>query len=70
MNRIKRMSSRKGWDIEMSATELLLAYADLHDGLVDMVQGGRLREGDIPEDYQWLVLMLERINRIAGGEEQ
>ena len=32
----------------------LQGYARLHDGLSDMIEGGRLTEDDIPDDYQWL----------------
>ena len=31
------------------------SYAKLHDGLSDMIEGGRLSEADIPDDYRWLV---------------
>ena len=34
------------------------AYGRLHDGLSDMIEGGRLTEADIPDDYQWLVKQL------------
>ena len=30
-------------------------YAALHDGLSDMIEGGRLRKEHIPDDYRWLV---------------
>lgn len=33
-------------------------YGQLHDGLSDMIEGGRLEECDIPDDYQWLVRQL------------
>ena len=36
-------------------------YARLHDGLSDMVEGGRLRESDVPDDYRWLVEALARL---------
>lgn len=35
--------------------EAVTKYRRLHDGLSDMVEGGRLDESDIPDDYQWLV---------------
>lgn len=38
-------------------------YHALHDGLLDMIEGGRLGEGDIPDDYQWLVHMLSNAPR-------
>ena len=31
--------------------DLLNAYFELHDMLSDMIEAGRLTEGDIPEDY-------------------
>lgn len=34
------------------------AQEKLHDGLSDMIEGGRLTEADIPEDYDWLVKSL------------
>lgn len=30
-------------------------YAELHDGLSDMIESGRLTAADIPDDYEWLV---------------
>jgi maltose-binding protein MalE len=38
-------------------------YRKLHDGLSDMIESGRLKESDIPDDYLWLVQILEK----AGG---
>ena len=29
------------------------AYQTLHDGLSDMIEGGRLTPAVIPDDYQW-----------------
>lgn len=37
------------------------AYSKLHDGLSDMIEGGRLAEADIPDDYRWLVNMLAEL---------
>ena len=34
----------------------------LHDMLSDMIEGGRLTEGDIPDDYAALVEQLEQCN--------
>ncbi len=42
-------------DLEL---DLLGHYRALHDGLSDMIEGGRLSEKAIPDDYQWLVEML------------
>ena len=36
-------------------------YRKLHDGLSDMIEGGRLTKADIPNDYEWLVRKLERV---------
>lgn len=41
----------KGWRLITPAT----CYAELHDGLSDMIEDGRLTEADIPDDYYWLV---------------
>lgn len=45
----------------------LRRYRDLADGLSDMVEGGRLNEGDIPDDYEWLVTLLARIAAADPG---
>ena len=42
--------------------DLLNAYFKLHDMLSDMIEGGRLTEGDIPDDYAALVGQLEQCN--------
>ena len=42
--------------------DLLSAYFELHDMLSDMIEGGRLTEGDIPDDYAALVEQLEQCN--------
>lgn len=36
----------------------LAAYRKLHDGLSDMIEGGRLTADMIPDDYDWLIKML------------
>lgn len=41
--------------------EALREYAKLHDALSDMIEEGRLREGDIPDDYQWLADTLQTL---------
>lgn len=43
--------------------ELLEAYFDLHDMLSDMIEGGRLTEADIPDDYQALLEQIDRCNK-------
>lgn len=58
---------------DISEHEALLEYGRLHDGLTDMIEGGRLNEADIPDDYQWLVETLERLAAhwlLVGGEEE
>ena len=47
---------------------LILAYRELHNGLLDMLEGGRLKEADIPEDYDWLMQQLSRIADIDQEE--
>ena len=42
--------------------DLLNAYFELHDMLSDMIEAGRLTEGDIPEDYAAIVEQLEQCN--------
>lgn len=43
-------------DIEpVGVQDILCAYLNIHDGLSDMIEGGRLREEHIPDDYRWLV---------------
>ena len=42
--------------------DLLNPYFELHDMLSDMIEGGRLAEGDIPDDYAALVDLLEQCN--------
>ncbi len=44
--------------------DALAEYQRLHDGLSDMIEGGRLSEADIPDDYQWLVEILGRLVRL------
>jgi predicted protein tyrosine phosphatase len=40
---------------------ILNKYRQLHDGLSEMVENGRITENDIPDDYQWLVSLLIEI---------
>ena len=49
-------------DMQDVMDDLLNAYFKLHDRLSDMIEGGRLTEGDIPEDYAALVEQLEQCN--------
>jgi hypothetical protein len=41
--------------------KVLKMCADLHDGLSDMIESGRLRADHIPDDYQWLVETLVKL---------
>lgn len=47
--------------------KLLDGYKRLHDGLSDMIEGGRLREEHIPDDYKWLV---EALAQLGADESQ
>ena len=42
---------------------LLKRYRTLHNGISDMIEGGRLKRADIPDDYRWLVINMVRIAR-------
>ena len=44
------------------------AYGRLHDGLSDMIEGGRLTEADIPNDYHWLVKQLAGSTALANEQ--
>ena len=39
--------------------EMRAAYGRLHDFLSDAIEGGRLKESDLPDDYQAIVAQLE-----------
>ena len=41
-----------------------LAYRELVDGLYDMIKSKRLKQGDIPDDYEWLMNQLEIIEQL------
>jgi len=43
-----------------NADRLARVLTKLHDGLSDMIEGGRLQREDIPDDYEWLVSVLEK----------
>ena len=47
------------------APDVLDAYRRLHDGLSDMIEGGRLTRAAIPDDYDWLV---ESLAWLAGHD--
>lgn len=40
----------------------------LYDGMRDMVEGGRITLGDIPDDYGWLVLTLDECTAAEKGK--
>lgn len=48
----------------MSAYRAAPAYLDLENGLRNMLKEGRLSEGDIPDDWQWLGEMLSKIEEM------
>lgn len=55
---------RHDWPVEEAKPmpeEAVPLYRELADGLSDMVEGGRLGEGEIPEDFAWLVGLLANI---------
>jgi len=54
-----------GLDVAPDARHL---YRDLADGLSDMIEGGRLTESDIPDDYAWLVELLAKIAAQDPGD--
>ena len=49
------------WEKVVEPIEVLRQYALLHDGLSDMIEGGRLKESDVPDDYKWLVESLAKV---------
>ena len=48
----------KAMKLANAAPDLLAAYGTLHDMLSDMIEGGRLKREDIPDDYEALVAQL------------
>ncbi len=52
--------------IQGDVEAVLESYQRLHDGLSDMVEGGRLAVSDIPNDYQWLVESLASLANRVG----
>lgn len=53
-----------------NAEKVRAVLGRLHDGLSDMLESGRLTEGQIPDDYQWLVSILvnESLPLFGQGE--
>jgi hypothetical protein len=52
-------ASWKAADLEASLRTMRAAYGRLHDFLSDAIEGGRLKEADIPDDYAAIVAQLE-----------
>jgi hypothetical protein len=52
--------------------DALNGYLELHDGLSDMIESGRLTEIDIPDDYKWLIEKLAELANVAWepGEDE
>lgn len=46
---------------------LLRSYLNLHDRLSDMIESGRLKEADIPDDYAWLVESLASLAALSDA---
>ncbi len=42
-------------------------YQGLHDGMSEIIEGGRLDETDLPDDYVWLVESLAYLARHPNG---
>lgn len=45
------------------------SYHELHDGLSDMIESGRLTAADIPDDYEWLVESLAYLANVSTPKE-
>ena len=66
---IKDIKRRAGIVTEQSGMMTItkthaLAYRELVDGLYDMIKSKRLKQGDIPDDYEWLMNQLEIIEQL------
>ena len=48
----------------LQSNALMVAYRELVDGLHDMVKSRRLKQGDIPDDFQWLMNQIEVIEQL------
>ncbi len=70
------MDPPDGEPLKMGAAKdmLLGGYSELHDGLSDMIENGRLIEADIPDDYRWLVDKLVAVvaanDRVVKAKQQ
>lgn len=53
----------------MTQKTLLQQYQALHDGLSNMIEDGRLTYEMIPDDYDWLLLMLLEAMDIEADEK-
>jgi hypothetical protein len=49
----------KAADLEAALRDMRVAYGRLHDFLSDAIEGGRLKESDLPDDYLAIVTQLE-----------
>jgi hypothetical protein len=54
-------------DDSITTANRMTVYEQLHDGLSDMIEGGRLLRESIPDDYQWLV---EKLAMASGATPQ
>ena len=54
-------------DDDMANESLTQLYHMLRNGLNDMIEGDRLTEADVPDDFEWLTT---RLNQIAQKEKQ
>lgn len=49
--------------VEKDLKAVLTAYRELHDGLSNMIESGRISRDNLPDDYVWL---LEKMVNLAG----
>lgn len=49
----------KAADLEAALRDMRATYGRLHDFLSDAIEGGRMKESDLPDDYQAIVAQLE-----------
>ena len=48
----------------------MVLVRELVSGIKDMVASGRLSETDIPDDFQWLLEKLERLDETKSGDDE
>lgn len=51
-------------DMTDDEQSLLALGVQLHDGLRNMLAEGRLRDDNIPDDYEWLVEKLDAMSEL------